>query len=200
VIERLRSSKSLSRSKLTNFGHQLSSTIDYFTAVIPILARLATDLLDGRIPNHLHRLFAANQELFRNGLDRLRLHFEMHIGREAPASGTRIQFQHLIKLRALLDEVATALTGAMGPLSVAFSIKLAPIVSEREVFSRSQMSAVAAHGEKMSEIRSEIEKMVEKRKVLETGENNLTRMFGVLVKFMSSLGMEEEEEDFENFV
>jgi hypothetical protein len=100
----------------------------------------------------------------------------------------------LFKLRELIDELTTAFTTAIGPLSVAFSIKLAPIVNEREIFFRSQMGTVAKRGMKIKEIMSDMQELIERRQQLEDGQNNLTRMFGVLVKFRSSLGIEEEED------
>jgi hypothetical protein len=87
------------------------------------------------------------------------------------------------------------LTAAFAPLSVALSMKLAPIVNEREAFFRSQMTNVAERGSKVAQIRVEMHDMIERRKKLEIGENSLARMFDVLVKFRSSLGMEEEEEE-----
>jgi hypothetical protein len=201
IIERLRSSKNLSRSKLANFRHHLESTLDYFNSVSPPLTRLATDLLDEHIPKHIHHLYAKNREIFSGSLEKLGLHFLMHIGREPgqPNSNTKIQYQHLIKLKTLLDECTTALTATLAPLSVAFSMKLAPILDEREAFFKSQMANVAERGAKIAQIRDEMQEMMERRQKLEMGDSNLSRMFDVLVKFQPALGMgeEEEEEDFD---
>jgi hypothetical protein len=194
VIERLRSSKNFSRSKLTNFRGRLESVIDCFGGVFQLLARLAADLLDKRVPNHIHHLYSKNREIFSGSLEKLGVHFLIYIGRDVnqPNSNTKIQYQHLIKLQTLLDECTTAFTATLSPLSVAFSIKLAPIVDEREAFFREQMMNVAEKGQKIAQIRNEMQEMIERRQQLETGNSNLSRMFGVLLKFKGSLGMEGE--------
>jgi hypothetical protein len=194
VIERVRGSKNLSRSKMANFRRQLASVVEFFNSAVPFVGRLAGDLLDSHIPCHLHRLYTRNEEELRNGLEKLVLHCQFHIARNANSTN-RINFQHLMKLRALLDTLTTAFTATLAPLSTAFSMKLAPIVSEREAFFRSQLSTVAEQGSRIAQIRNDMQEMIERRQRLEAGESSLARMFDVLVKFRASLGIEEEEDE-----
>jgi hypothetical protein len=194
VIERVHSSKNLSRSKMTSFRSQICSTIEFFASAVPFMARLSTDLLDAQTPAHLHHLYAKSKEDFENALEKLWRHFQTHIGRTGN-SGSKINFQHLLKLRAVLDDLATACTAALAPLSAAFSMKIAPILSDRESFYRWQNATVAERGARIAQIRDEMKELIQRRQRLKTGEDNLAKMFGVLVHFPSSLKLHSEEED-----
>jgi hypothetical protein len=197
VIERVRASKNHSRTKMSNFTHQLTSTVEFFDRAVPFIARLSADLLDSHIPSHLHRLYSRNEEDLRTALEKLVLHCQFHIARNSNSTN-KINIQHLVKLRSLLDALTTSFTSTVAPLTVAFSIKLTPILNKREGFVREQMSRVAERSPKIVQIRNDMQEMIERRQRLEAGENSLARMFLVLEKFRPSLGMEEEDdEDFD---
>ena len=56
------------------------------------------------------------------------------------------------------------------------------------------MTNVAEGGAKISQLREEMQEMMERRQRLEAGANDLDRMFEILIKFKDSIKYEEEEE------
>jgi hypothetical protein len=100
----------------------------------------------------------------------------------------------LLKLRSLLGALTTEFTATVKPLTVAFSIRLAPVMYEREAFFRTQMTNVAQRSRTIAQIRRDMQEMIERRQRLEAGECNLARMFDVFVKVRTSRAIEEEEE------
>jgi hypothetical protein len=197
AVERLRASKNLSRSRLTGLRRQLGATIAFLAQAVPCFARLAADLLDRRAPAHLRRLYAGAQEAFRGASERIAAHFAMHIARGPPGAGARIPARHLLRLRALLDDAAAALTATLAPIAAALSMRLAPVVGAREAFFRAQMASVAEKQPKIAQIRTEMQLMVERRRRLKTVDGQLARMFDVLVSFKPALGRDEEDEDLD---
>jgi hypothetical protein len=193
--DRLRSSKNFSRTKMSNFRVQVRRAICLFTVVSDSLTDLSNGLLDGTVQRHLQLLYSKNIDAYQAALNDLLLHVALHIERDGRA--TRVQAQHLLRLRRLVDDVAAAFAAAVAPLSLAFSLKLRPIVNQRENFFRAQMTNVAAKGPRIAALRNEMHEMIERRKVLETGANNLDRMFEVILKFKNAIGIKEEDEEEE---
>jgi hypothetical protein len=195
-IERMRSSKNLSQAKISGFTNRVRGGIAFFNNSAAILSQLSLDLLHGNVQKQLSFLYSKNYEEFRTILAKFQTHFETHISMRIAQSNSnaRFQFSHLSKLRNLIDALVSGFSATLGPLNIAFSLKLQPILDEREVFFRSQMANVAGNGRKVSELRLEMEEMMERQKRLEIGASDLDRMFEVLVMFKSSIGLEEEDD------
>jgi hypothetical protein len=192
----MRSSKNLSQSKISGFTNRVRAGIAFFNHSGPILTQLASDLLDETVQKRLRWLYTKNYLEFRGTLANFQTHFETHISMKLVQSNSpvRFQFSHLSKLRNLTDAVVSAFSSTMGPLLIAFSMRMQPIVDERQAFIRAQIANVAGKGRKLSELELEMEEMSDRQKRLEIGASNLDRMFEVLVLFKSSIGLEEEED------
>jgi hypothetical protein len=198
-IERMRSSKNLSLAKMSGFTARTQSAISFFNDSIAIFSRLAVDLLPERVHNQLNVVYSRNLEDFQAALLKFSSHFETHISPKTgiSARNPRFQFGHLSKLRKLADEMIAKFSSTLAPLSLSFSVKLQPVIDKREAFFRSQKSLVAEKGGKVSQLKGEMEAMMERRKRLETGANHLDRMLEVLVKLKASVRVEEEEDSEE---
>jgi hypothetical protein len=193
MVDRLRSSKNFSRTKMSNFRVQIRRAMCLFSVANDSLGDLSGGLLDGSVHRHLRVLYGENIDAYQAALNDLLLHVVLHIERDGKAA--RVQVQHLLRLRRLVDGVAAAFAAAVAPLSLALSLRMQPIVNQRENFFRAQMTNVAAKGPRIIALRNEMHQMIERRKVLETGANNLDRMFEVILKFKSAVGIEEEDDD-----
>jgi hypothetical protein len=194
-INWIRSVKNHSRNKLANFRKPIHDALSFFKMACGLFEPLSRNLLGGAPNGHLLSLFRRNVEAFNSAVGDLQLHVELHVERGQAA---RIPFQHLVKLRKLLDDVVAAFAGSMAPLSIAFSAKIRPILCERERFFVAQRRGVAERGAKLSELRNEMLQMIERRKRLVAGSISLDRMFDVLMKFKNAMPMEEEDDaDFD---
>jgi hypothetical protein len=192
----MRSSKNLSQAKIAAFTNRVRGGIAFLTNYGPILTQLSSDLLDETVQKRLHCLYSHNYLEFRGSLGDFQSHFETHISMKVSQSNSSVRFQfgHIAKLRNLIDSVVSRLSSIMGTLSIAFLMKLQPILDDREAFFRSQTANTADRDRAVAEIREEMEEIIGRQKELEKGATNLDRMFEVLVTFKNSLGLEEEDE------
>lgn len=195
-IERIRSSKNLSQTKISNFAKRCQDAFFFFRESTQIIDNLANHLLAEVESKRLKKLFQYNFDNFKSSLDHLITHFDAHVSVKMNSTPPqfKVQLSHLPKLRKNFEEVCSAFSSTTAPLQLVFSQVLQPIQAAREQFFLSQMYQVAKAGPKIAEIANEMEEIIERRARLETGANNLDKMFDVLVKFKNfSFDSEQEE-------
>lgn len=196
-IEKVRAAQKLSATAVDRFAEDANSSILVYETIYAFIQELSGELLteqdaEGKV---MTRMFKANSEAFQNALRTFTRHIRAHISTKSQ-NGTGVQFQasHMLRLRRLLDEVSSAVSLAIAPLSLSFSRKLKRVVDKRESFLIAQMSKVVEKRQRIIELHGQVQDIRRRRARLETGASNLDRMFEVLTMVQTSSDTQSEGE------
>ncbi|KAK8896363.1 hypothetical protein M9Y10_014261 [Tritrichomonas musculus] len=191
-IDRMRLTRNLSQNKISSFSTRCQNSFNFFHESIAMMNHLARILITGSSKS-LSDLFHSNLYTFKNNLLEMTKHFSSHVAIKLNST-SKVQFSHLLKFKSNFEITNSAFSSALGPLQICFTAKIKPIIEAREAFLVCQMTNVAEGGAKISQLREEMQEMMERRQRLEAGANDLDRMFEILIKFKDSIKYEEEEE------
>ena len=197
-IEKMRLNRNLNSKKINAFAERCRQCFEFFKCSTQIIDVLENIFFGPQEKNKFDAYkfhFTFNYNNFKNSLTKMMDYYQTHIFIKLSnqSLNAKLLYNHLLKFKNQFEETNALFAETLGPLKLCFSIKLNPIIEQREAFFVAQMMNVAERGAKISQIRQEMQEMTERRQRLEQGTVNLDRMFGILLKFKDSLKLEDDK-------